>query len=171
MGEKAKEKVAEELHSGSVLDIACGTGALLAMAQEKGLECYGIDTTQGMIEVARKKVSQGSFIIASFHHIPFADASFDNVIETNAVSGIAIDVERVVQEMIRVCKPGGEILIGDYCCPPVTKLLTQLMIRIGSLIGDQPHDFAAIFRDLGLEPVVEILGWDGIYQLIRVEVP
>ena len=80
MGENAKEKVAEELPSGSVLDIACRTGALLAMAQEEGLDFYGIDTAPGMIEVAWKKVSQGSFKIASFHHIPFADASFDNVI-------------------------------------------------------------------------------------------
>jgi len=171
MGEKAKETVAAELRSGSVLDIACGTGTLLVMAQEKGLECYGIDTAPGMIDVAKKKVSQGSFKIASFLHLPFTDASFDNVIETNAVSGISIGVDKVFEEMIRVCKPGGNILIGDYCSPPKTKLMTQLMIRIGNLIGDQPHDFAGIFGDLGIEPVVEILGWGGIYQLIHLEVP
>jgi len=169
MGEKAKARVADELSGGSVLDIACGTGALLAMVENKGLECFGIDLSKGMVDVARKKVPDGWFKIASFYNIPFADASFDNVVETNAVSGISIDVEQVIAEMIRVCKPGGKILIGDYCNAPKPTLISRMMSRIGSLIGDHPHDFAGIFKKFGFEPTVEILGWSGIYQFIRVQ--
>jgi len=47
VGEKGRERIVERLSTGSVLDIACGTGTLLAMAHEKGLECYGIDLSQG----------------------------------------------------------------------------------------------------------------------------
>jgi 2-polyprenyl-3-methyl-5-hydroxy-6-metoxy-1,4-benzoquinol methylase len=43
IGEKGRERIVERLSAGSILDVACGTGTLLAMAGEKGLECYGID--------------------------------------------------------------------------------------------------------------------------------
>jgi ubiquinone/menaquinone biosynthesis C-methylase UbiE len=171
MGEKAKHKVANQLSSGSVLDIACGTGALLASAQDKGLRCFGIDTSIGMIEVARKKVPGGKFKIGSFYDLPYAENSFDNVVETNAVSGISVNVEQVISEMLRVCKPGGKILIGDYCSPPKDNLVTQVMIWIGHKIGDHPNDFSLIFKKLGCDPVVEILGWGGIFQVISVRIP
>jgi ubiquinone/menaquinone biosynthesis C-methylase UbiE len=168
IGEKAKKRVADALEAGTVLDIACGTGTLLAMARKKGLECFGIDNAEGMIAESRAKVPGGEFKLASFYEIPYPDNTFDYVVETNAVSGAAIDVEKVVAEMIRVCKPGGCILIGDYCKAPEETPFTRLVSWIGKFIGDYPHDFAGLFRTFGLEPQVEILGWGGIYQFIQV---
>jgi ubiquinone/menaquinone biosynthesis C-methylase UbiE len=81
---------------------------------------------------------------------------------------VAIDAEKVIAEMIRVCKPGGRILIGDYCKAPHENAWKRFMASIGKFIGDYPHDFAAIFRNLGLEPHVELLGWGGMYQFISV---
>jgi hypothetical protein len=70
--------------------------------------------------------------------------------------------------MVRVSKPGGCVLIGDYCKAPVENTWTRFMEWAGICIGDYPHDFAAIFRGLGFEPYIEILGWSGMYQFIRV---
>lgn len=168
IGEKAKARVAKELKSGSVFDIACGTGTLLAEAHRQGLECYGIDNAKGMIAKSRLKVPEGEFRLASFYQIPYPDDHFDYVVETNAVSGVQIDVEKVIAEMVRVCKPGGQILIGDYCSAPKENIWTRFLAWIGMRIGDFPHDFAAIFRKMGYEPEIEILGWSGMYQFIRV---
>jgi ubiquinone/menaquinone biosynthesis C-methylase UbiE len=169
IGEKAKKRVAQELKSGFVLDVACGTGALLAMAHNQGLTCYGSDLAEGMIAEAQKKIPNGEFRIASFYELPFEDDTFDYVVETNAVSGVFIEVEKVIAEMMRVCKPGGFIIIGDYCKAPKETSWTRFMEWIGILIGDYPHDFQAIFRDLGYQPEVEYLGWSGMYQFIKVK--
>ncbi len=171
IGEKAKQRVANELGPGSVLDIACGTGALLALAWGKDLQCYGIDNAPGMLAEARKKLPLGDFKLASFYAIPYPDNTFNNVVETNAVSGVDTDVAQVISEMIRVCRPGGQVLIGDYCKGPADTFLMRLLASIGRLIGDYPHDFSAIFRQMGCEPKVEMLGWGGMYQFIKVVKP
>jgi hypothetical protein len=73
--------------------------------------------------------------------------------------------------MLRVCKPGGQILIGDYCKAPQETTWTRFMEWIGMLIGDYPHDFQSLFRELGCQPKIELLGWSGMYQFIRVRKP
>jgi len=168
IGERAKKRVVEAFGTGSVLDIACGTGTLLALAHRKGLDCYGIDNAEGMIAESKVKIPNGEFNLASFYHLPYPDNTFDYVVETNAVSGVDVAVEKVIAEMHRICKPGGYILIGDYCKAPKEVCWTRLVAWIGRFIGDYPHDFAAIFRELGLDPQVEILGWGGMYQFIHV---
>jgi ubiquinone/menaquinone biosynthesis C-methylase UbiE len=93
--------------------VACGTGSLLQKAQIAGMQCFGIDNSPGMLAQAQEKVPSAEFLRASFYEIPYPDATFDYVVETNAVSGVDIDVESVLKEMVRVCKENGQILIGD----------------------------------------------------------
>ena len=169
IGEKAKKRVGQEFDAGSVLDVACGTGAVLKMAYDAGLQCFGTDLAEGMIVEAKKKIPTGEFRIASFYELPYPDDAFDYVVETNAVSGASIDADKVLAEMVRVCKPGGQILIGDYCKAPKETAWTRFMAWIGMLIGDFPHDFQSIFTKLGCQPEVEYLGWSGVYQFIKVQ--
>ena len=169
IGEKAKRRVGQEFKSGKVLDIACGTGAVLKMASDIGCECYGSDLAEGMVAVAQEKVPGGKFRAANFYELPYPNETFDYVVETNAVSGVAIDADKVIAEMIRVCKPGGQILIGDYCQAPKESPWTRFMEWIGVLIGDYPHDFQNIFTALGYQPEIEVLGWSGMYQFIKVK--
>ncbi len=113
VGEKGRERIVERLSAGSILDVACGTGTLLAMAYEKGLKCYGIDISQGMLNQARAKVPSAEFNRASYYEIPYPDGHFDYVVATNALSGDFIDARRVLSEMIRVCKSGGGVYIAE----------------------------------------------------------
>lgn len=167
-GEEGYRRVLEGLDSGSILDVACGTGTLLAMAEAKGMRCHGIDNSPGMLDQARAKVPQGDFKLASFYNIPYADASFDYVVETNAVSGVRIEARRVLSEMVRVCREGGEVRIADWGKPARETWKTRLLVEMGILIGDFPHDYVRIFTELGYEPAVEVLGVDGIYQFVSV---
>jgi ubiquinone/menaquinone biosynthesis C-methylase UbiE len=168
MAEEGYRRVLDGLDSGSIMDAACGTGTLLAMAQARGMHCYGIDNSPAMLDRARAKVPQGEFALASFYDIPYLDGSFDYVVETNAVSGVRIDARQVLSEMIRVCKPGGEVRIGDWGKPATETWKNRLLVELGILIGDFPHDYVLLFRDLGYEPAVEVLGADGIYQFVSV---
>jgi SAM-dependent methyltransferase len=168
VGEVGHRRVLAGLDSGSILDLACGTGTVLAVAQARGMRCYGIDNSAGMLEQARAKVPRGNFALGSFYDIPFADGSFDYVVETNAVSGVRVEARRVLSEMVRVCKEGGEVRIADWGKPARKTCRTRMMIEMGILIGDFPHDYVGIFRGLGYESTVEVLGLEGVYQFVRV---
>ena len=168
IGEKGRSRVIKNLKPGSILDVACGTGTLLQMADESGSQCFGIDNSTGMLAQAQIKVPAAVFLKASFYEIPYAESTFDNVVETNAVSGVDIDAERVLKEMMRVCKEDGQILIGDYAKAVKESWSLRALEKIGQFIGDYAYDYAAIFDRWGLAAECEELGWGGMYQFIRV---
>lgn len=169
IGDIGRERVISGLEAGSILDVACGTGTLLEKAHEKGMLCVGIDTSRGMLLEAKKKVPAAELVQASFYALPFEKKQFQYVVETNAVSGADIEAEIVLSEMLRVCASGGEIRIGDYGKSERKGIWKQILERIGILIGDYPHDYKKLFRDMGFEAEIEDLGWKGMYQFIRVD--
>lgn len=69
-GEEGYRRALDGLDSGAILDVACGTLTLLAMAQAKGMRCYGMDNSPGMLGQARAKVPLAEFKVASFYNIP-----------------------------------------------------------------------------------------------------
>lgn len=168
IGRLGQARVLKTMGGGSVLDVACGTGTLLAQAHAGGMQCFGNDISPGMLDQARMKIPEAHLELASFYELPFSDEQFDYVVETNAVSGVDTNFEKVVDEMLRVCKVGGEVRIGDYAKTAQQSAWARWMEQVGVLIGDYPHDYAAYFENLGYQPKVEILGWSGMYQYIRV---
>jgi ubiquinone/menaquinone biosynthesis C-methylase UbiE len=169
MGEKGKDRVIQGLGTGRILDIACGSGGLLRDAVGAGARPYGSDNSRGMLAETHQKIPSANLVQASFYALPYAAASFDTVVETNAVSGVAIESDLVLAEMVRVCKPGGEIRIGDYAKAPKEGWWVRFMEWIGVLFGDYPHDYAAYFQAQGLETDVEYLGFDGMYQFVKAK--
>ena len=92
--DKFRKRVAFYLENGSVLDIACGTGSLLKYANQKGLNCYGIDLSKGMIEQAILKNPGVNLKVASYYDIPYENNKFDYVVSTYALGGIYIKVKK-----------------------------------------------------------------------------
>lgn len=157
IGEKGRERVVEKLSAGSLLDVACGTGTLLQMAHRKGLTCYGIDISEGMIGQAMAKVPEATLRLASYYDIPYPDRHFDYVVATNALSGRHIDARRVLGEMIRVCKVGGYVYIAEWPKPEMETFIDHLVEWFAGLSDDGPKDYRAIFAALGYKPQVDIL--------------
>jgi ubiquinone/menaquinone biosynthesis C-methylase UbiE len=165
---KGHDKVLEGLVEGSLIDVACGTGTLLAKASVKGLKCFGMDTSSGMLAQAFRKAPDAKFLRASFYEIPYPEGTFDYVVETNAVSGAEIEVKKVLREMIRVCKHGGEVRLADYSKPASSTRLSRTIEQVLHLIGDFAYDYKKLFDEFGYDPVVEELGWGGMYQFIKI---
>lgn len=157
IGEKGRKKIVERLNDGSILDVACGTGTLLAMAYEKGLRCYGTDLSEGMINQARIKVPKADFTIASYYMLPYSSDYFDYVVATNALSAEFIDAKKILLEMIRVCRVGGEIYIAEWPKSLNETLMERIIVKLASLNDDAPKDYQKIFRELNYEPEVEVL--------------
>ena len=141
---KYRVKVVESLIPGNVLDVACGSGALLLHANKKGLKCYGIDLSKGMIKQASKKVPEAELREGNYYKIPYDNGMFDNVVSTYALGGTKIDIEKVLSEMIRVCKPDGQVIILDWQKKLKENLLDKVFIQIARITEDTPKDFMKI---------------------------
>lgn len=99
----------------SVLDVGCGTGNFSMKMAERGCVVTGIDVSEEMLKVAREKAAEKSLSISYLQmdatELGFDDGAFDVVLTMAAVEFIE-DTARAVEEMFRVVKNGGQVLIG-----------------------------------------------------------
>ena len=109
------DAVASESH---VLDLGCGTGALLRALESSGVTGVGADVSPAMLERARAHRPDGQFVLLDGPVLPFADASFDAVI--SMLSWRYLDWDPVLMEIARVLRPGGRLLIVDMVARPAT---------------------------------------------------
>jgi len=100
-------------NGGKLLETGCGTGHWSEHFCNKGFGVTGIDISEHMIAIARRrKVAHGIFNVADAAKLPFADNSFDVAAAITVLEFVA-DPTRVVSEMIRcVKKPRGTLIVG-----------------------------------------------------------
>ena len=105
-----------ETHEGmKILDVGCGTGNFSIKLAELGCEIVGIDVSDKMLEMARKKASsknlKAEFLRMDACNLDFADETFDGVISIATLEFVS-NYQKAIDEMFRVVKRGGQILIG-----------------------------------------------------------
>jgi SAM-dependent methyltransferase len=100
-----------------VLDAACGTGQLAIPAARRGAAVTGLDIAAAWIGQARDRAEAEAldirFDVADAEAMPYPDGSFDVVLSLIGVM-FAPRPERVVSELLRVCRPGGRIILGNW---------------------------------------------------------
>jgi ubiquinone/menaquinone biosynthesis C-methylase UbiE len=102
----------------NVLDVGCGTGALGYVAIEKGAKsvvCGDISYLMLKSVMAKNNVSEVKLLNCQLdaEKLPFKDNSFDSVI-SGMTFGTLPDQKLVVEEMIRVARPGGFVCVGAH---------------------------------------------------------
>jgi ubiquinone/menaquinone biosynthesis C-methylase UbiE len=108
--------------SDSVLDVACGPGLVACEFAPFAHHVTGIDLTPKMIEQAGERqkargLANLSFQVGDVLPLPFPDASF-SVVLTRYSFHHFLDPKAVLEEMVRVCKPGGKTLVIDVVQSP-----------------------------------------------------
>lgn len=102
-----------------ILDVSSGRGTqAIFYAAHFGVMVTGVDISPAMVAAAKARAdraglaSQTRFLEADSQLLPFPDHSFDAVINECAV-GIPDDSQQVLNEMVRVVKPGAPIVIHE----------------------------------------------------------
>jgi demethylmenaquinone methyltransferase/2-methoxy-6-polyprenyl-1,4-benzoquinol methylase len=105
------------------LDLCCGTGDIAFALATKGAHVVGIDFSEPMLQVARRRIKQRSpaalppkFLQGDAQQIPFPDESFEIVTIGYGLRNLS-NWETGLREMIRVARPGGRLLILDFGKP------------------------------------------------------
>ena len=93
-----------------VLDIGCGLGGALAAASGHDVELWGIDISREAVAAARSHVRGARVCLADGARLPFADASFDTILNLGNLEHFS-DLDGGVAEMRRVLKPDGRAWI------------------------------------------------------------
>jgi phosphatidylethanolamine/phosphatidyl-N-methylethanolamine N-methyltransferase len=137
----------------TVLEVGVGTGLSLPLYPDD-VEITGIDISTEMLEKARARVDEDGLsqvqavLEMDAENLRFPDSSFDKVIAMYVVSVVS-DPSRVVEEMRRVCKPGGEIFIVNHfrVRNPIIRVIEGLLSPLAKLVG--------FHSDLVLEDLLE----------------
>jgi phosphatidylethanolamine/phosphatidyl-N-methylethanolamine N-methyltransferase len=103
---------------GNVLEVGVGTGLALQY-YGPGMNVTGIDFSEEMLEKARKRVADMKLSPVQelrqmdARTLDFPDNHFDTVTAMHVLS-VVPEPERVMAEIARVCKPGGEVVITNH---------------------------------------------------------
>lgn len=131
-----------------ILDIASGTGDFaLETSRLKPEKIYGVDISEGMLEVGRKKVEARKLNhmiemqVGDSENLQFEDNYFDAVTVAFGVRNYE-NLKLGLSEMFRVMKPGGHVVIIEFSQPtafPVKQLYNfysrAILPRIGKMIS------------------------------------
>ncbi len=96
-----------------ILDAGCGSGPLFAALRDRGAIVTGIDTSTGMLELARRRLgARADLQVADLGSpLPFPDGVFDDVIASLVLHYLE-DWTAPLAELRRVLTPGGRLIVS-----------------------------------------------------------
>ena len=106
-----------ELAGRDVLEVGCGSGFAVQLFAEAGARVTAVDLTDWAVRTTRARVEafglQADVLRADGEDLPFADESFDLVFSWGVIHHSS-DMEAALSELIRVCRPGGRLVLMVY---------------------------------------------------------
>ncbi len=152
------KELAEVKQGDNVLDVACGPGLVACEFAAHCNHVTGVDITPAMIEQAQKRqIEKGltnlSWSVGSALPLPYDDNSYSLIITRYSYHHF-LDPRAALVEMIRVCKPGGRVLVADVAIDPAKSASYDRL----EIMRDSSHthaltteEFTALFQQSGLE--------------------
>ncbi len=165
-----------------ILDAGCGTGEFerLALARFPGLRLVGIDVTQELLAIARRKLAHAPhvrFNVAQAEALPSPADTFDAVVSASVLHHLD-QPQRFIKECARVLRAGGRLVIVDWCADFWRCRLWHPWLRLTD------RSYVAMYGLGDLTRLVERSGlsiastdrftappWYGMMRLIAVKMP
>ena len=154
------------------LDVATGTGDLAIELAGRGAEVTGLDFSEPMLELARRKAPGLEWVQGNALDLPYGDGEFDAVTVGFGARNFP-DLDQGLREMARVARPGGRVVVLEITTPQKPPLswffrawFDTVVPALGRLAGDpdaytylpssvrrfpDPEELAARMAATGLE--------------------
>jgi SAM-dependent methyltransferase len=126
-----------------LLDVGCGAGLALQLAEKRGASVAGIDAAEGFLAVAHERVPAADLRHGDIEALPFAADTFDAVSAFNSVQ-YASDPTTALLEIRRVAKPGAAVAVATWGTADQCEMRVVLA-AIGSLLPPPPPGSAGPF--------------------------
>ena len=154
-----------------ILDVATGTAdfAIEANKQLQPEKVVGIDISNEMLEVGRKKIAKknlGKRIelqLGDSENLPFPNNTFDAVTVAFGVRNFE-NLEKGMKEMNRVLKPGGTVVVLEFSRPTLFPFkqfynfyFKNILPLIGRLTSKDPKAYNYLYESVQVFPTARIL--------------
>ena len=128
-----------------VLEVGCGTGVDLSKFARRGARAFAIDLTPTGASLARARAlylgCSASTTVGDAENLPFHDSTFDLVYSWGVIHHTP-DTARAASEIVRVLRPGGDLIVMIYHRRSIVAL--QAWLRYGLLRGSPFRPIAEI---------------------------
>jgi SAM-dependent methyltransferase len=124
-----------------VLDVGCGAGVFLRLAAERGAEPWGIDASEALLELARRRVPEADLRVGDMQFLPYDDDRFDLVTGFTSFF-FATDMVAALREAGRVARPGAPVVIQVWG-PPERCDLEAMKVIVRPFMPSRPSDAPA----------------------------
>lgn len=131
-----------------ILDLGCGNGRFYELFKEKQVNYYGLDNSEKLIEIAKRKYPQASFIIGDALKMPFADKFFDKIFSIAVFHNFPSQDLRIefLNETKKVLKPGGLLILTVWNFHQLQDYKLLIKYTILKLLGKSKLDWKDIFK-------------------------
>lgn len=108
------------------LDISCGRGELVAMAQARGVRAHGMDISHAALQDGRGDLVENHFVVCDAEQLPYADGVFSVASNMGSLEHFE-DMATAVREMARVLRANGRAFV---LVPNTFSLMTNIWIAL-----------------------------------------
>jgi SAM-dependent methyltransferase/alkylhydroperoxidase family enzyme len=147
-----------------LLDIACGSGLAVELAELRGAIGAGIDASERLIAVARDRNPGADMLVGDMHALPWADGTFDVVTSFRGIWGTTPDA---LAEAFRVLTPGGRLGVtvwghikaspGAWALAPFRLAATPKVENQAAMVAlGRPGAGEALLASYGFEAVARV---------------
>ena len=126
-----------------ILEVGVGTGLSLSL-YPPSTYVVGIDICAEMLSKAVSRTAKNlltnvSLVLMNAQQLAFRSSSFDKVVAMY-VASVVPDPRQLMKEMIRVCKPGGDIFVVNHFSNnnPIIRTMELLLCPLSNMIGFRP---------------------------------
>lgn len=155
-----------------ILDLAAGTGSSSVAFLAEGVRVVASDFSEGMLAEGRKRHPELEFKFADATNLPFKANEFDTVTISFGLRNV-VDVNKALSEMLRVTKPGGQLVICEFSkvtnvfFKPFYRLYLNVLLPVFSRLASKtPEAYSYLAESIEAWPnqaelleQIEAAGW------------
>lgn len=133
-----------------ILDLAAGTGTSSEAFAARGAQVVPCDFSLGMLRVGAQRLPHLPFVAGDGMALPFADSSFDAVTISFGLRNIH-DPVRGLQELHRVTRPGGRLVVCEFSSPtwaPFRTVYLEYLMKALPAVAKRVSSNAAAYEYL-----------------------
>lgn len=134
-----------------VLDLGCGNGRYFQFFAEKNVDYFGVDSSEKLIEIAKRRHPEGKFQLAEALHLPFPNNFFDKIYSIAVLHHIPSKDFRLqfLKETHRILKSKGLLILTIWKLPRLKKYYLLFKYTILKFIGKSKLDWGDILVPWG----------------------
>ncbi len=130
-----------------VLDLGCGNGRWYKVFKEKGVDYFGVDNSEKLIQIAKENFPEAKFFVGDALNLPFPENFFDKIYSIALLHHIPSEEFRikVLNEAKRVLKKRGILVLTCWKIHRLREIFALLKYTLLKLIGKSKLDFKDVF--------------------------